>query len=366
MTDTTTQESIKRLGKLSQDGTFDKVLKSAKTGSPVLDEMNLTPDRLNDALNAPLDGLESVGFVPGELEAIIELVGRPPLVVQNDKVQGKTTLDAFFPDNIGGKVTQAEKFLPSIGRIEFMNHDVEWGGTGWVIGEDGPDHLLVVTNRHVAKFVARRNFRGEAVYGYGPGNVRYGARVDFVEEVGIHPDPDRVFTIEDFTYLADDISADVAIGRIRKNAGMGRIAPLPLADTDGEDGETVALVGYPAYDSRNEHQHMEEYFKGLYDVKRFAPGFLIKGDELGILSHDCTSLGGNSGSPLISLDRGVAIGLHFAGRFGVANSAVRVSTLKGILAGQTQMHVIAALTGQGTESADKSHATDFLRRPPGL
>ncbi|MFD1158182.1 DNA/RNA non-specific endonuclease [Roseovarius aestuarii] len=360
MTNGDTSESINRLGRLSQDGTFDKVLSSIRSGNPVLEEMKLTEDRLREALNAPMDGLESVGLVPGELEAIIELVGRPPLVVQNDKVQGKTTLDDFFPDNIGGKIARVEKFLPSVGRIEFFNHDRAWGGTGWVIDEDGSDHLLVVTNRHVAKFVARRNFRGEAVYAYGPGNVRYGARIDFVEEVDIQPDPGRVFVIEEFTYLADDISADVALGRIARNTGMPRIAPLPLAETDGEDGETVGLVGYPAYDSRNEHQHMDAYFKDLYDVKRFAPGYLIKGDELGILSHDCTSLGGNSGSPLISLDRGVALGLHFAGRYGVANSAVRASTLKGILAGQSQMHVIAALTGQATEAADRAHATDFF------
>ena len=359
MTDPNTQETINRLGRLSQDGTFDRVLKSVNSGNPVLAEMNLTADRLKDALNAPLDGLESVGLVPGELEAIIHLVGRPPLVVQNDKVEGKTTLDDFFPDNISGKITRIEKFLPSVGRIEFLNHDRAWGGTGWVIDEDG-DHLLVITNRHVAKFVARRNFRGEATYAYGPGNVRYGASIDFVEEAEAQPDPARVFVIEEFTYLADDISADAAIGRIRKNSDMGRIAPLPLADADGENGETVGLVGYPAYDSRNEHQHMDAYFKGLYDVKRFAPGFLIKGDQLGILSHDCTSLGGNSGSPLISLDRGVAVGLHFAGRYGVANSAVRASTLKGILAGQTQMHVLAGLTGQGTEASDKTHATDYF------
>ncbi|WP_299843990.1 DNA/RNA non-specific endonuclease [uncultured Roseovarius sp.] len=360
MTDRTTQESIKRLGQLSQDGTFDKVLKSLKAGNPVLENSPLSVEAIENALNTTPDGLESVGMVPGQLEAIIKLVGRPPLVVQNDRVQGKTALDEFFADNIGGKITRVEKFLPSVGRIEFMNHDVDWGGTGWVIGEDGPDHLLVITNRHVAKFVAERNFRGEAIFGYGPGNVLYGARVDFVEEVDIGPDAARVFQIEEFTYLADDISADVAIGRIRKIDNMGRISPLPLAETDGEDGETVALVGYPAYDSRNEHQHMESYFKGLYDVKRFAPGFLIKGDELGILSHDCTSLGGNSGSPLISLDRGVAIGLHFAGRFGVANSAVRVSTIKGILAGQTQMHVVAALASQGSEAADKSHPTEYF------
>ncbi len=358
MTKNTQQESIRNLGKFAQDGTFDKVLESARKGNPVLDEAGLTLEVLTEALNTPANGLESVGLVPGQLEAIVELVGRPPLVVKNDKVEGKTTIDEFFPDNIAGKITRVEKFLPAVGRIEFLNHNREWGGTGWVIDET-TDDFLVVTNRHVARFVAKRTFRGGAVYAYSPGNVRYGANIDFVEEAGVNPDPNRSVPIKEFSYLADDISADVAIGRIRKTPHLAHISPLPLADTDGENGETVGLIGYPAYDTRNVHKHMEAYFKGLYDVKRFAPGYLKKGDELGILSHDCTSLGGNSGSPLISLDRGVIVGLHFAGEYRVGNSAVRASTLKGILAGKSQQHVIAALTGR-TEAADKPHTTDFF------
>jgi endonuclease G len=41
-----------------------------------------------------------------------------------------------------------------------------------------------------------------------------------------------------------------------------------------------------------------------------------------VLLHDCSTLGGNSGSVLIDLATGRAIGLHFAGRFLEANYAV--------------------------------------------
>lgn len=50
-----------------------------------------------------------------------------------------------------------------------------------------------------------------------------------------------------------------------------------------------------------------------------------------VLTHDCTTLGGNSGSPVLSLESGKVVGLHFAGRFGIGNSAVRVSTIKALL-----------------------------------
>ena len=47
--------------------------------------------------------------------------------------------------------------------------------------------------------------------------------------------------------------------------------PLPLADDEAANDELVALVGYPAYDTRNDVDAMHKYFADLYDVKRFAP-----------------------------------------------------------------------------------------------
>jgi endonuclease G, mitochondrial len=47
----------------------------------------------------------------------------------------------------------------------------------------------------------------------------------------------------------------------------------------------------------------------------------------GTLTHDCSTLGGNSGSVVLSLDTGQAVGLHFAGRFLEANFAVPSSVV---------------------------------------
>ena len=41
-----------------------------------------------------------------------------------------------------------------------------------------------------------------------------------------------------------------------------------------------------------------------------------------VVLHDCSTLGGNSGSVLLDLATGEAVGLHFAGRFLEANYAV--------------------------------------------
>jgi endonuclease G len=66
---------------------------------------------------------------------------------------------------------------------------------------------------------------------------------------------------------------------------------------------------------------MHTIFGDVYDKKRLAPGQItdVRSD---VVLHDCSTLGGNSGSVVLDLANGQAIGLHFAGRFLEANYAV--------------------------------------------
>ena len=68
---------------------------------------------------------------------------------------------------------------------------------------------------------------------------------------------------------------------------------------------------------------MAQYFRDLYDVRRYAPGRVIQplSAKVVVLRHDCTSLGWNSASPLIRLSDGAVVGLHYSGVYGVGNSA---------------------------------------------
>jgi V8-like Glu-specific endopeptidase len=45
------------------------------------------------------------------------------------------------------------------------------------------------------------------------------------------------------------------------------------------------------------------------------------------LSHDCSTLGGNSGSCIVDLSTNSVVGLHFEGDYLVANSAVLLPAL---------------------------------------
>src|SRR5262249_58349861 len=51
-----------------------------------------------------------------------------------------------------------------------------------------------------------------------------------------------------------------------------------------------------------------------------------------LLWHNCTTLGGNSGSVVFDLNSGQALGLHFSGSFLVTNYAVRADVVKRLLA----------------------------------
>jgi endonuclease G len=360
------EESRGRLeGPLNSRGMRDAAAKAIEAGRIDLKRFGMNSQQALAALSARPNALESVGVTPPALEALIRRTGRPPLVVRNDAVVLEPLPD--FPGDIDVKIRGAEAYLPSIGRVEFVNHSMAWGGTGWVVDRKGNDYT-VATNRHVAKIVARRAKDGTGVFlRSSMSGVRYGAMVDFNEELGARPEEARAVPVTEITYLADDFSADIALLKVRKASGADWTMPDPiiLADREAARDELVAIVGYPAYDDRHDGSDaavkaLANYFRDLYDVKRFAPGRLLRAQSEGVISHDCTSLGGNSGSPVLSLEQNGVVGLHFAGLYGVENSAVGVSTLKSLLRGEI-IAISRRLADEGTgEAADGVHEPEDL------
>ena len=188
-------------GKPLSDRSRDLIRRAAERGNPALHELGLNADEVTTAFRAPGSSLESA-HPPMFLEAIVRLAGRPPLKVRNDRVEGKTALleDAndgtAFPLDIADRISGVERFLSSVGRVEFVNHaNKTWGGTAWVVQND-PTGPLIVTNRHVAVEVARRTHRGDGVFLFAPtSGARYGARFNTAEEPGVPPDAARLHRI---------------------------------------------------------------------------------------------------------------------------------------------------------------------------
>lgn len=332
--------------------------------------LNALPAKAMDMGGAGGASLESmVGSTPlVALEAIVKLTGRPPMLVRNDAVVLEPLPD--FDPGTDIKIAAVQKWLPSVGRIEFVNADSSWGGSGSVVDRKGND-LLVLTNRHVAKLVAQRSADGRGVFLRNWQGTRMGAEVDFREEVDSPPgDRSRTATVTAIDYLADDLAADIALLRIAPD-GFPAPSPFILAARDAAFNSLVALIGYPAFDGRNNIDAQARYFHDIYDVKRFAPGFVTQVTSgASFLSHDCTSLGGNSGSPLIDLETGELAGLHYAGEYLKANSAISITTIKTILSGAFTSIQVPGGVPMGTAGkegrADGFHDAPYFRGRAGF
>ena len=125
---------------------------------------------------------------------------------------------------------------------------------------------------------------------------------------------------------------DMALFRLEPSNDLPE--PLPLSAGPGPlpelPGRNVYVVGYPAWDGRrNDPEPMQRLFANIYNVKRLQPGTFMRhltGHQL--FTHDCSTLGGNSGSPVFDLDSHRIIGLHFGGLFQKSNQAVALWELR--------------------------------------
>ena len=111
-----------------------------------------------DAAEGDRQPLESV-IRTDVLEAIVQRIGPPSLLIRNDAIQLERLVD--FPAGTDALIMSVERFTKSVCRVEVLNHAMACAGTGWVIAEEG-ETRLVATNRHVAKLVARRTVNGAA------------------------------------------------------------------------------------------------------------------------------------------------------------------------------------------------------------
>jgi len=276
-------------------------------------------------------------FESARPEAIIRWY-RPILWVNGDQVNQ----DFDITDPVNGSADEIRKLLtdrkpmlgrvlPAIGRIEVQNNaQFEWVGTGWLIASELGDDIIV-TNAHVATEFARRS---QAGFTFRGGTIDFGfpqaARIDFRETVDRAPA--REFAVTEIIWISDDELLDVAFLRVVRSSGdADRLAgPIPLSAA-AEPGRWVSVIGYPGDDSRSYNaEQFHRLFGSMFGTKRLAPGRLRELTGAG-LTHDCSTLPGNSGSALIDLESGAALGLHFSGAAFQANYAVPAAAIQRII-----------------------------------
>jgi hypothetical protein len=198
--------------------------------------------------------------------------------------------------------------IPAVGRIELNDADLPWAGTGWLVA-DG----IVVTNRHVAREFARRDPNGgRFIFKPGLLGPRISADIDFLEEENRLDSAEHPIT--SILWIAGEDEADVAFLRVTAAPGGPALPrPIKLATEIAVDA-TIAAIGYPARDPtiRDQDLVIRVFGDDVYEKKRLSPGKLMS-VEADRLKHDCSTLGGNSGSVLLDLQSGEAIGLHQGG-----------------------------------------------------
>ncbi|MET4023135.1 phospholipase D-like domain-containing protein [Bradyrhizobium sp. S3.2.12] len=268
---------------------------------------------------------------PMDVKMVIETMvrpGRPVLPIKKDIV---VSAPAFIEPPDGELMVQRvlaadaalKPIIPLIGRIDVLNYprNVSFIGTGWLIDTD-----IVVTNSHVAELIGRRDGRN---YSFLPGRFGdpIGVSVDWKHEM--ESDAKSASPIESILFIEQRTIADIAFLKIKRRTDGAQQDRIALAETDASVGTSVAVIGYPARageDVIEDQEWMERVFGGHYDVKRAAPGVIMPKSR-GWQCHDCTTLGGNSGSAVIDLATGKAVALHFAGAYVLENYAVPASTI---------------------------------------
>ncbi|MFC0218067.1 DNA/RNA non-specific endonuclease [Pseudochelatococcus lubricantis] len=213
-----------------------------------------------------------------------------------------------------------DRAIRSVGRINLEGDGApfDWAGTGWLVREN-----ILVTNRHVAELFVQSKGTGLTFMTDG-GDIL--PEIDFLQE--FDSTQVRAFSLVRPLYVVPHPGPDIAFFEVELERGDDRLSvPITLASKPRKTG-TAAVIGYPAYDSRiPDVALMEQIYGREYNKKRLAPGAVTGIDDVRLL-HNCTTLGGNSGSSVLDLESGEALGLHFSGAFLRSNYAVRADVVR--------------------------------------
>ncbi|MGZ5445727.1 MAG: trypsin-like serine peptidase [Thermoanaerobaculia bacterium] len=319
-------------------GGRDRGLDRLRSGAEALKKVRA------DGASAKLTSDEIIG-----LEAVIEVIGRPALVVQDDS----------FPDPPPGwEVLEdhrkaIEKIFPSVGVIDrVIDGKSAQMGTGFMVAKN-----ILMTNRHVAKTFAKQGAEGWSFFAGRSAMVDYRREKDRDAKVE--------FRIKSILDVHDDV--DLALLEVDTKAVSGKAKlppPLTIAIKGPKVQDQVYVVGYPKIDSAGATPEpvLIDIFGHDFGVKRLQPGEFDGATTKVVFKHDCSTLNGSSGSCVLSLATHEVLGLHFSGTFQVQNNAVALWALKSdkMLKGRVEF---AAAKAAATSSSSRSRKPSSRAAP---
>ena len=321
---------------------FQNWLESLKTADPplykelserlqqrVVQPKSLHPPGADITLEAIAEGADLKAIA---LETIVR-EGRPALLIKENRIsqEGKAADAAaqVMVNRLMAAAPVVEPLIPLVGRIDVDNYPgpLPYAGTGWLVGREDVSSI-VITNRHVAQLIAQAE---DGKFVFRPGRFGEDMRVslDYRHEHKVSARAvvrvKRVIWIE-----PDEEKADLALLEVERRGDGTTPEFIPLSDADAAPNNDVVVIGYPARAPAHiipDQAWMDRIYGSTYDVKRVAPG-LSGANSRGWATHDCTTLGGNSGSVVADMRTGKAVALHFAGAYMIENYAVPASVIK--------------------------------------
>ena len=208
---------------------------------------------------------------------------------------------------------KASKHLGAIGRLDrlhdpnaFGGPDYRHTGTGFLLRDD-----VVATNRHVLDQLSM------GAMDLDKGMARFDVDKHHGHQAGTFVDVVGVLAVHDVL--------DLALLKIDPLDCTETRVPLKVEDDTATDEQVVCVIGHPGDDPRSP-AFRELVYGGIYGVKRASPGEVIGGGKE-IAFHDCRTLGGNSGSPVLDMASGAVVGIHQSGYFMFRNEAIRAPSV---------------------------------------
>lgn len=311
--------------------TLDKI-----SADPMLEKLDIDPAKVQDYLKtseqeSPTEARSGLSLEEAAIfEAIIEERGYPSLLIRNNTYEVANS--DVWASRLSPFKSTIDQRITSVGRIEYAGNPLESQiGTGWLVADN-----VIATNRHVALKFADLQGEQFVFKKFIDGDNK--VEIDFREEHQVRATEEFIITkvlyIEPGGVYDYQNSPDLAFLEVsrRRFDGISLIdlsaSPIPLATELPNDESEIVVIGYPWEDPERINVQLgltgevvEAIFNGIYNVKRLQPG-LIKSVEPTLLTHNSSTLRGNSGSVVLDFKTGKAVGLHWGGEPKKANYAV--------------------------------------------
>jgi hypothetical protein len=270
----------------------------------------------------------SLGKVVAGLEVVVRTDGsRPAFIIRDNDIVKASSPAGRWTDLLTDvtRLADIRKALGSVGRIDIVHPAAPFAGTGWLIGE-GKD--LLVTNRHVAQLFVDFESGGVIMPGR-EAHVDFGHELNGVKSRNRRPIVEMVFCGATPIPVVGLHHAllDIAVFRLGGTATSDQIPlQIGLGEQLSSPQTEVIIIGYPAKPNGADilgsvtetDRVLKLLFKKLWGYKRLAPGEIMNSSAgTRTLSHDASTLGGNSGSLVMGIDTlPLVTGLHYGGFWG--------------------------------------------------